>query len=94
MNDIDRVDNTVLRDAVLRLGVEPGALAKSIGWMARHKGYEIGDSTRMKRTLGLAPIGRRKRDPEGFARFQQTVGYDDAVKITRALGLDPVDVGV
>ena len=48
----------------------------------RDKGADI---TRLKRALGLAPN-------EGY--WASTVSYADAVRITRALNLDPHEVGI
>jgi hypothetical protein len=48
--------------------------------MRDHKSADI---TRLKRALGIAPN-------EGYVA--RTVSYEDALRITAALNLDPVDV--
>ena len=86
----DRVPNDLLREAYLRArntGVTPTDVARACGWVRPRKRYrhDQADVSRVKRMLGLVAN-------EGY--FHKTVAYDDAVRITLALGLDPVDLGV
>ena len=54
------------------------------------------DVTHLKRALGIAatPNSRAKTLRGHGPYFRRTVSYADAVRITRALNLDPVDVGI
>jgi hypothetical protein len=88
----DAVAVAPLRDYYLR-GVERGEftavdIAQRLGWVSRN-GY--GDSTRVQRALGVMPESNgRSRQP----RFREHMRYDMAAKLCRALGMDPVDVGI
>ena len=56
-------------------------VARELGWFMRKIGKAIqGDQRRVKRTLGITP-------EHGI--YRQSMQYDNAVKIIRAIGRDP-----
>lgn len=85
-NDADRVDNTVLREAFLRSDMSAAAVATCCGWV---KPGGRGDGTHVLRLLGVKSYSSGR-----YVCQRRTLSYDDAVLVTRALGLDPVEVGV
>lgn len=84
------VPNASLREAVLRK-VEQGEswsqLALCLGWRQGGSDPDYGDTSRLKRRLGVIPGSSRDN-------CSQQIGYDLAVEITNALGIDPIDVGL
>ncbi len=86
------VPNAPIREAVLR-AVQRGEtnysqLAVRCGWTRSRAGSTFGETTRLKRHLGLAMSYDAKGD---YTLTTETMRYDVAVKIVDALGLDPVD---
>lgn len=59
-------------------------LAHRLGWFRSHDGRP--DTTRVRRQLGLIPNDR--------GQIVERVRYETAVRLTAALGLDPVEVGL
>jgi hypothetical protein len=88
----ERIDNTPLREAFIRSGMSASALARAVGYPARHLPRGVSQQgTRVKRELGLTPTpAKRGCTPS----MRLTVSYDTAVRYAAALGLDPVDIGV
>lgn len=86
----EMVENAPIREAFLRQQ-ESGQLtatelAKRIGWLDGNGG----DYSRMMRRLGLVEDVTVKKGKR-YARMARRMNYADAVRIVRALGLDPVD---
>ncbi len=71
--------------AVAASGASHYVIALRLGWEYRQRGRVYPDSHRVKRRLGLIPIN---------GRLQQHMDYATAAAITRAAGLDPVEVGL
>jgi hypothetical protein len=80
----DYVDNTLLRDAVLRSGYTIQEIANAAG---------VKDDTTIRRQLGLAYSQRVKRGEVSYIKASR-LPYDRAVVICRAADLYPVDVGL
>lgn len=72
---------------VLEAGVSLSTLAREAG--IRTPGG-AGDVSALQRRLGLEPHGQRS----GRQTWSQTVAYEEAVAIARAVGADPFEVGV
>ena len=62
--------------------------AQWIGYCQQARFGGHGDVTRLRRTLGLM------KQSGGLKSINKHMRYDTAVKITKALNLDPVDMGV
>jgi len=77
-----------LAEAMRRLGTTPRDVAIRLGWMitmsSRGKIYKVADGPRVRRYLGL-----REESGGGYRRHCH---YETAVKLARAIGVDPVDV--
>jgi hypothetical protein len=90
---MDRVDNDVLREAFLRSRRTPNSVAVQMGWMrtkrAGARRVIRGDGTRVLRALGIKGTATR-----GHHYPQRTLAYEDAVRMTEILGLDPWEAGV
>jgi hypothetical protein len=81
------ISNEALRQAYLRArsrGRDEIDIVLDLGWRDR-SGRP--DTVRLRRSLGLSPDGGK-----GITR--QRVTYRVAVAITRAIGADPVEVGI
>lgn len=80
----DLVSNGPLREAFMRSPLSQSELARRLGWMRVTPDY-----VRVRRALGL------KRDNAGApSRWRREIDYDTAVSMCRAMGVDPVDVGL
>lgn len=68
------------------------ALAMRLGWTRKYSDGSVrGDTTRVLRYLGL----RHQTNGKSKRKTTRThVNYETGVKFCRAMGLDPVDVGV
>lgn len=82
-----------LREAVIREHLERSytSIAFSAGLLRNRKGIVTGDATRLMRVLGI------RQDPcssSPRAYFNRTIDIEIAERITKAIGLDPVDVGL
>jgi hypothetical protein len=75
------------RPEYFRAAVEKSGL--DLATIARRAGYS--DSTPIARALGLRPEANKAR---GQTAYRKTIGYDVAVKLARAIGLDFHDVGI
>ena len=80
----------VLREEMLRRDLEPKEVAARLGWTTPWKG---------KRNSGRQPDGPRVRRylgmrPNSDGTIRQRCDYDTAVRFCRAIGCDPVDVGL
>lgn len=60
-----------------------------VGYMRKGERGDLPDTTHLRRKLGV--LGCRSR---GKVYFNATVPYEEAVALSRALGMDPVDAGV
>lgn len=68
------------------------SLAIRLGWTRRYEGGALrGDSTRVLRYLGLMA---QTNGRTGRKTTRTSVNYSTGVKLCRAMGVDPVDVGV
>ncbi len=96
-----RVDNAPLREAFEASGRSAASVAKQIGWTeacADHRGQRVaawrrGDSSRLRRALGLRP-DHTTHNGRHYVNTRKTTSIDTALLIADALGLDPVDVGI
>lgn len=89
------VPNAPIREAVRRaIGkgeVNWHELSVRLGWSREHGGYTHGDTSRLKRRLGIMPNTAAR----GYERYySEYIRYELACAIIRALDLDPVDYGV
>lgn len=74
-------------ERALERGESLGSIASEAGLRTTR---EEGDVTALKRRLGLEPHTARS----GQQTWSQTVAYEEAVAIARAVGADPFEVGV
>jgi hypothetical protein len=89
---LNRVSNEPLRDYYLRME-ERGRLcasdvAHTLGWWRRDRAKRA-DVTRVRRVLGLAACHK-----DGRAYIQKELDYDVAVRLVRAMDMDPFEAGV
>lgn len=86
----ERVVAGPLRSHLAR-ALEAGA---SLSALARDSGLRLpggaGDTSALQRRLGIQPHSQRS----GRKTWSQTVSYEEAVAIARAVGADPFEVGV
>lgn len=78
-------------------GITDREIAERAGWWRKARsGKEemVGDTARLLRALGLKDDSQRRAGGGRIHYRRERVGYETAVKLTRALELDPVDVGV
>lgn len=89
----DRLDLGPFREAFERSGMTVRELADALEWTRPNAGRSVPDVERVKVTLGLK---YRYERTNGVVRHHtnRTISYDNAVLLTRAMGLDPVDLGV
>lgn len=67
-------------------------VAFQLGWVHDPRGrFPRPDAARVTRALGLRPTGASKRYP---AKIQERCTYERAVQLARAIGVDPIDVGL
>lgn len=66
-------------------------LAERLGWMRNTAGKSTGDATKALRYLGLAP---QRCGHSGKLTRRKRVSYENAVKLARALNLDPFECGI
>lgn len=86
----DLVLNEGLREAFILSGLSPGEVARRLGWWRTEKGRRVPDGTRVLRVLGVRTVaGKRER-----GRRYRRVAYWTAERLARAIGVDPVDVGL
>lgn len=84
------VPNAPLRDAAEAHADSFGDIARRMGWTIRGKG----DSSRLKRTLGLYPAVSTSKAGVRYEKPVRAVRYETALLIVDALGADPVDFGL
>ncbi|MGZ6854411.1 MAG: hypothetical protein ACXVGC_10180 [Mycobacteriaceae bacterium] len=82
----DRVPNDRLREAIIDTGL-------SMSEVARNAELLKPDTGRVRVLLGLSPTHTTSRGRK-YRVHCQNVNYDMAVRLCRAAGLDPVDVGL
>lgn len=86
----DRVPVGPLRDRFefleRRYGWTAADVARDLGWW---RNATKADVSRVKRSLGLSV-----HHAEGRQRMQQYTSYDQAVRLCRALDMDPFEAGV
>lgn len=85
--------NGPIREAVEqaeRGGLGGTEIARRLGWMGsmRSNGKRYGDITRLRRRLG------QKQTHGRYVLTTQTIRIDIAVAIIRAIGRDPVELGL
>jgi hypothetical protein len=73
-----------------RYGWTAYRVAEDLNWTRKEKGTVKFDTTRVRRTLGLVD----KVDGRGNRGTQQYTSYDQAVRLCRALDMDPFEAGV
>lgn len=76
-----------LAAAYLASGLPLLEVCRRLGWRNPHQ-----RTTALRRALGLAPIW--SPHTRACTVWAKHIGYDQAVQIARALGIDPVDVGL
>ncbi len=85
----DRIDVAPFREAFERSDISLRTVAERCGWMrsATERGRTVrrGDDGRARRVLGMMP------DHGGY---QRQMTYEMAVRLCRAMDLEPVDMGV
>lgn len=64
-------------------------VAERMGWVRTHDG--VPDSTRVMRALGLAQKTSRGGSPR---RYTTVLEYETALRLAKALGMDPHEAGV
>jgi hypothetical protein len=88
----ERVSNEPLRERFRQLqrvyGISASDICKEMGWTRADHGP---DTSRLMRTLGLSPHYGTKRASN---RLQAFCSYDQAVRLCRALDMDPFEAGV
>lgn len=93
VQSLDLIDNAMLREAVL------GAVAKGMTWgeIARRAGIIAArgkaDTTRLQRIIGHREYVANKKGKR-YVGVQVRCLYDTAVRIMRAIGADPFEVGL
>lgn len=91
VRDRDRVPLAPFQEAFARSGRSLRDVAEDLGWLVAGRP----DERRIARALGLAPMqGSRRADGSRPWMTAESVAYDRAVLLARAIGVDPVDVGV
>ena len=89
------MDNAPIREAVEH-AVASGdytysSICRSLGWTRKRVKGGIGDTSRLKRGVGLLP----SKDSSGNCTvFTRTMRYDNAVRVVRAIDRDPVEFGL
>jgi hypothetical protein len=97
------VDVEPLRKAFKESGLNGWDVAKRLGWMRTRRPVsilkngrrvyyaprQVPDSSRVSKVLGL-----RKYDSRGKKIYRKKIHYETAVKLCRALNIDPIDVGL
>lgn len=81
------VDNAPLRAEYVRAcenGMNPTVICRGLGW-AKADGRQPRMS-QLRRALGI--------EPEANGHIRMRITYENAVKIAREIGADPVDVGI
>jgi hypothetical protein len=82
----------MLREAFEASGLTAGQVARRMDWTYTDKrGYVFGDSSRVRRALGLLPA-RGGSDTE--ARLFKTLTIDVAEAIAEAIGVERYEVGL
>jgi len=88
-----KVDAAPIAEYCLRRvseGETSSQLAMRAGMVKRQGRHVSGDTSALKRTLGLM----NESDRRGPGHTRQAIQYETAVRIGRASGLDPVDIGI
>jgi hypothetical protein len=80
-----------LREAFERNGLTSTEVARELGWYETTPKKVRLDTGRVRRTLGLRSEQTRANRGKGY---RQHVRYETALKLARAMGVDPVDVGL
>ena len=81
---------SVLKDPILNRPIREAVLERiasgEIAWVDLSPGRDQRRTVNVKRKLGVVPQNR--------GAMTDRIEYEEAVRITRAAGLDPVDVGL
>lgn len=72
--------------------ITPAQLAKHLGWTHHKWSGNWGDTSRVKRTLGLKPHASGRPSQRNY--YRTMVRVETAAKLCDALGLDPWEVGL
>ncbi len=76
-----------ITDAFRRSGLTPQEVAARAGYWRMVEGRRRGDGTTVLRSLGLRKEGEHQREGD-------TLRYETAVRLVRAMNLDPHEYGV
>jgi hypothetical protein len=93
------VPNELLRDRYLELREEDDRITNTVCTFMVSQGYpsylrrEGRDGSYLRRVLGLTRTSGDKRSGNP-GLFRQHIRYEEAVALSRALGMAPVDAGV
>ena len=93
-----RIENALLREAFLRAQVASGLtayeVARRVGWWAKRRDPKTpqADASRVMRALGLRDDVTTHHGRKYCSR-RQTVGYETALSLADAIGIDPVEIG-
>lgn len=91
----DQIPLTPLRERFAyleeRYGITAADIARELGWTRKKRARDGAlDVTRVKRALGLV----ENHDRGGCTYVQQYTSYEQAVRLCRALDMDPFEAGV
>ncbi len=95
----DSVPLEPFRQAFQRSGLTAGQVAVRMGYVrAREKrGDEYGDATRILRLLNVVRQSNTVKNGKhygGTFKHDDMIRYDVACRLAKALGVDPVDMGI
>lgn len=88
-----KVPNERLREAFLASPLSVGEVALSIGWVTQRHGRMSGDTSRLRRTLGLLPESKRGRNGLPCRYMRSNVDAEIVGLIAEAIGVAPWEVG-
>lgn len=85
-----KIDNTKLRDAFLKSGLEAAEVAARVGWTIRGVN---GDTSRLRRSLGLIRESTRSSTGKHHWCVRTRIDAENAALIADAIGVAPWSVG-
>lgn len=86
----DKIPNDVLRCVVERVMQRDGL---SLSEIARRAEPPFGDATQVARLIGRIRTPRCRRGERVYPpRYRTEISIDDAVRVARAAGIDPIDI--
>lgn len=89
MSEAAKIDNAQLREAFLRSTRTAADVARALGW---NGSTGRGDSSRVRRTLGITPDRSTKLGP-GYSNHRRTIDAETAARIADAIGVMPWEIG-